>query len=826
MDIVEKEWQDRIANNLPPHHSITENDTGFIFNKPIAKDVGTNAFLNNDYDLMEKSWSTTKDIRSVVTLKELPSPKKYDLPEVVTIIESPKKHIDRYSDSKLTPEKFYKIKRWSEKMEWMGTISPNLKSLDPYDNAPHVNNNITYLFCDGLYFKKFGAKLALSIKNNVHIHLMDASPDIILGAEKLIHEHKLTAGLSVEQPDANPEYYHSIRFIRWYQYMQQDLMNSPFKNKYNPTAKLLMWPREVEIGHYEDDLIDSPYSRQAHEQNYSIMLDVDAIANHHPSNIDARSVGMRLRPARLEPWNVCNASVCVGRQNAYWKGVADYIYYFYKKNKLIWQIDQVALWAVWQKEKRKLKGTFPPAIIRPLNENDVNYDYDDKGIIWCNSGKNKWQEHDPSRQKYRDKLNTIKTNIKEIAADDLEREAKLNLKQLNLKEAKRLYLRLLRKCFENLPKKQPYIQTTEKQLRKVEKILYLPVEISARELASREWLAKQMKGWKVVIGNRWQMQNWQDLPSGVVLWKSANTQDVNVFTDAINAGHLVCLMDEELFPMLPKPELYKASLDKRCLDYADVIFAHSKEQKNLYKQLTNTKVEVTGNPRSLLSNKVVAGDRIIVCTMAGTINNFGRTFYEMIAGTVRLLGGVSEETFDFLAEQIAHEIKGYGQTRKTIEEIKDLKPLIRCHPSEDISFWEDIGELDDRTPFVQRLNDAKCIVYVSGCGTGLEATLAGVPTVRLGDGGFGASAIIGSGASVDLKEKIFHAYPQKIPEFAEVTLPDAIKKLQAKYSFNCPFNVKHAYSQIPFEPTEFHKNKFPTDPEGELIGWRTVLCLP
>ena len=131
----------------------------------------------------------------------------------------------------------------------------------------------------------------------------------------------------------------------------------------------------------------------------------------------------------------------------------------------------------------------------------------------------------------------------------------------------------------------------------------MPVEISARELASREWLAKQMTGWKVVIGNRWQMQNWADLPCGVILWKSANTQDVGVFTEAINAGHLICLMDEELFPMLPKMELYKPSLDKKCLEYADLILAHSEEQKKLYDILTNFEADVvvSGNPRSLLA---------------------------------------------------------------------------------------------------------------------------------------------------------------------------------------------------------------------------------
>jgi surface carbohydrate biosynthesis protein len=720
MDIVKKEWQNRIANNLPPYHSVNDKDIGFRFQKPIVKDIGTQAFLDGDYETMERSWQTSSalPIQQITTLKQLPLKIGYTLPKVEHLIKPPEAEF------------------------------------------------ITYLFCDGLYFKKFGAKLAISIQENLHIHLMDADPTF---AQKIIKDHNLQAGLSIEQPKANPEYYHSIRFIRWYEYMKQT-------------------------------------------RAFSCLLDVDALANKHPSHLPKVEIGMRLRPARLEPWNVCNASVCVGKANQYWKGVADYIYHFYNNNKLVWQIDQLALWAVWQKQRTH---------IHTLTEKEVSYDYHNKGIIWCNSGKNKWQKEDITRQKYRDKFNSITIDVNKKSLNELEKYAKQELKSLNTKEAHRLYLRLLRKCFEQLPQKSYKTETINKPVRKVEKILYLPVEISARELASREWLAKQMKGWKVVIGNRWQMQNWNDLPPGVVLWKSANTQDVGVFVDAINSGHLICLMDEELFPMLPNMELYKPSIDTKCLDYADMIFAHSDKQKQLFEELTQTPVEVTGNPRSLLAKNIKTGNKTIICTMAGTVNNYGRSFYDMIAGTVRLLGGASDEIFDFLAYQITHEINGYELTRKAIDELED--PLIRCHPSEDISFWQDLGTVDDRTPFMQRLADAKCIVHVSGCGTGLEATLAGIPTVRLGEGGHGLSAEIGQGVSVKISNAVKKSVPQTAPKFADVTLPNTIIKLQKKHSFACEFDLEKAYKNIPFEPNKFYQNKFPTDPKGKLIGWRTVL---
>tara|TARA_R110002020_G_scaffold48382_7_gene138003 strand:+ start:881 stop:3079 length:2199 start_codon:yes stop_codon:yes gene_type:complete len=728
LNIVEQEWTAREQNGLPPHHSIDINDVGFRFTKPQVKDPGFQSFLDNDFEKMEEYFEKETDVRSVVTLKDIPSYLNYDLFEVQTIILN-----------------------------------------------PQVVNQTAFLCCDGKYFELFGAKLLASIEGPAHVHLMDADPSY---AKKVIKELDRVVGLTVEQPQADPAYYHSVRFIRWYQFM-----------KYNNCS--------------------------------SVLLDVDAIANRCHTVLPQSDVGLRLRPGRLEPWNVCNASVCIGTANPYWKAVADYIYYYWQKNKLIWQIDQAALWAVWQKQKTK---------INVLGPKHVDYDYQDDGIIWCNSGSNKFKEEDKTRSKFRDKFDKLQVattdtqeNIDQLEA--LHKAGKIALKELRMDEAKRLYMRLLRRSMEGLPSKPEYVPDPIVETRKVEKILYLPVEVAARELASREWLAQEMqhRGFKVVVGARWPMQTWSDLPPGIILWKSANTQDVGVYQEAVNAGHLIVLMDEELFPMQPRMDLYKPSVDQRCLDYADLICAHNDEQKKLFEKLTETPVAVTGNPRSLLYSKAVRGNRIIICTMAGTLNNYGRSFKEMVQGTVRLLGGVSPEVFDFLAYQIDHEINGYEWTRKAIQECAKLKPLIRCHPSEDISFWDGLGEIDDRTPFNERLADAKAIVYVSGCGTGLDATLSGVPSVRLGTGGHGLSALLGTAVTDKIKKHVVEATANKKPEFSLVTLPDVLDKLQQDHHFDCPFDIEKAYEHKTWTPTEFHTNKFPVDPKGHSIGWRTSL---
>ena len=299
MNVVEKEWALREENGLPPHHSVDPADVGFRFLEPSVPDPGFMSYLNGDYGAMEKHFSMETDIRSAVTLQDLPQASEYRMAGVAELLPPPK-------DGPMT----------------------------------------AFLACDGNYFEKFGAKLLASIDGPAQVHLMDADPSY---AREVIRCLGRPAGFSAEQPKADPAYYHSVRFIRWYEFM-------------------------VKTG------------------GHSCLLDVDALSNRPHTELPRTEVGMRLRPARLEPWNVCNASVCIGRANRYWKGVADYIYHFWKKNKLIWQIDQTALWAVWQKQKPD---------ITVLGPREVDYDYRDDSIIWCNSGPNKFKKTDKTRTRFR-----------------------------------------------------------------------------------------------------------------------------------------------------------------------------------------------------------------------------------------------------------------------------------------------------------------------------------------------------------------------------------------------------------------------------------------
>ena len=211
---------------------------------------------------------------------------------------------------------------------------------------------VSFLSCDGNYFDKFGRYLLKSIKSPVHVHIMDPSKELAQEASELVGNN----GLSIELPRGNPGYYHAVRLIR-----------------------------------FADFVREQP----------AILLDVDALAKNDPLKLPEVPCGMRLRPGRIEPWNQFNASVIVGdwRAEMYFNMVAKYIWHFWKADKLIWQIDQAALFCVW---------TYLRNHVECLGPKEVDYDYHDDGIIWCNSGKNKWLDEDLSRQKYRDFLEEIK----------------------------------------------------------------------------------------------------------------------------------------------------------------------------------------------------------------------------------------------------------------------------------------------------------------------------------------------------------------------------------------------------------------------------------
>ena len=242
-----------------------------------------------------------------------------------------------------------------------------VKGLPPVQEviaATFSDKPVAYLSCNFLYFENFAAPMLRSLAGiapgeQVHVHIMDATEEQLTAATSFCNNLAgITIALSVEQPGADKQgmaaarsYYHAIRFIRYYQHLVH--------------YKRTLW-----------------------------LMDVDALFNRDPNVmyevLGDNDAAMRIRAGRLEPWNQFNACIVAGTPSApsleYFRLIAAYIAHFYQKKGLRWGIDQLAMYGVF--EYMRDEGRAPSLAF--LDDKAIDYDYLEAGIIWCNSGRNKF----------------------------------------------------------------------------------------------------------------------------------------------------------------------------------------------------------------------------------------------------------------------------------------------------------------------------------------------------------------------------------------------------------------------------------------------------
>ncbi len=238
--------------------------------------------------------------------------------------------------------------------------------------ADFGNEPIAYLACNYDYFAEFAAPMIRSLAEmspgaQVHLHVMDAEQAELEQLPVFCREmNSLKIAVSVEQPGVSKKknriarsYYHAIRFIRFYHHLKQH--------------RLPLW-----------------------------LMDVDAVFNRDPREL-YRSLGQndaafRARPGRLEPWNQFNACI-VGaapteKSLRYFRLVAAYIAHFFQQDRLRWGIDQLAMYGVHEflRDSNEAPG------LTLLDNQAIDYSYREDGIVWCNSGKQKFAQIDSSLQ--------------------------------------------------------------------------------------------------------------------------------------------------------------------------------------------------------------------------------------------------------------------------------------------------------------------------------------------------------------------------------------------------------------------------------------------
>jgi hypothetical protein len=237
---------------------------------------------------------------------------------------------------------------------------PNVDSLKEIDGNSH--SNIIFISSDYNYFELYGSYLLKSILNfgdtcRIHLHIFDANEEQRKVMRTLVNENSKfqiscnTESTAFYNTNFAPIYYHTVRFIRLYQFA-----------KLNPNANI--W-----------------------------LTDVDGLFNQSPLNLfntfkGEFDIAVRMRPARIDIWNQINACLMCFHINQktliYLKNISYYLAHIIKSNKAAWMLDQIALYMALIPTNfiRELK-------IKYLQSDAIDYEYIESGIVWYCSGVQK-----------------------------------------------------------------------------------------------------------------------------------------------------------------------------------------------------------------------------------------------------------------------------------------------------------------------------------------------------------------------------------------------------------------------------------------------------
>lgn len=349
--VVHKEWNERIKRGLMPAHATSVDELFYNFARAEMKDYEATA-----RQVLETN-PNEANARIALGLARFCLGDRAGAEPLLTHAAKPK-HI--MGTIRFSPRYYDELRS--------ATPSKLVEGLPPLiDATPLVPDpkGVLYLSCNYTYFRAFALPMVCSLKERaphipVHLHIMDADEAGTAFAVKFCRELGLERfAVSVERPGLQNApsvvakcYYHAVRFIRFYQHLTA--YGCP------------LW-----------------------------LMDVDAVIHRDLAPLFERlkdaDVAMRIRPGRLEPWNQFNACV-VGastsaRSREYFRLIAAYIADFHRRDSLAWGIDQLAMYGVYADLADR--GEAPHLSL--LGEREVDYDYQDDGFIWCNSGIGKFK---------------------------------------------------------------------------------------------------------------------------------------------------------------------------------------------------------------------------------------------------------------------------------------------------------------------------------------------------------------------------------------------------------------------------------------------------
>jgi surface carbohydrate biosynthesis protein len=292
------------------------------------------------------------------------------------------------------------------------------------------------------------------------------------------------------------------------------------------------------------------------------------------------------------------------------------------------------------------------------------------------------------------------------------------------------------------------------------RVVHIPIEKKHRELMSKLLVALELvaRDIPVVIGySRALFANTKNLPRGLMYLKGMNRVQNEVIKQLPGLGHLPVACDEEALgasgPMLVKDCWHEAQ------PLIGKVFCQGQEHRDALMRergFTPDQLTITGNPRIDLlrppfvdawakeANDIAQnhGPFILINTdMSGTNNKFhDLDYYRKVLIQVGWLDPDSPNDQVLLEDHLRHDRANMEAVDAFVLAMRDampgLKIVLRPHPSEDDRRWHALANnaanltVVTDTETVPWLLAAKCLVQ-TGCTTGVEAAVLGIPSIGL-----------------------------------------------------------------------------------------------
>lgn len=295
-------------------------------------------------------------------------------------------------------------------------------------------------------------------------------------------------------------------------------------------------------------------------------------------------------------------------------------------------------------------------------------------------------------------------------------------------------------------------------MHKKKSYLYLPVEISAREIDSKLLIALKAieNGFTVVLGRKAPLiKHVLRSTPGIFLsiW-GAHKNFKSLYKEIKEKGHNIAAMDEEGLITLSDENYLRLKMDPKTLDHIDIFFTWGETQNNkliLNRKSSSHKFIQAGNPRlemlksnfnSLYENdmneiKPLTDKYVLIVSSFGFSNHYdGSDAYLTKLKSDGVIRNKKEEMAykDYFDFQNINFKEFIDATKTLAKKYPDTNFIYRKHPAEDpLSLdkyfldYKNILLIHDKS-IIPWIKSSICVIH-NYCTTAIEAQISGVPSL-------------------------------------------------------------------------------------------------